>query len=156
MAESMADKLKALDKQRAEILDAFVKEHQALIKQKKDELARLEGELQAVLAPGTSSRKRRSVKASANTVAKAPAKAKNKADGAKLPPDFSPKELAGIIEGLKEGIKEAAELKQFVGKGRRTPLINKAIEAYKSLNPKERSVEALEAAIKDLKSKKPE
>jgi hypothetical protein len=144
----MADKLRALDKQRAEILDAFIKEKQGLIKQKKEELAKLEGELNAVLSPKLATRGKKA--------AKAPAKAKGGSKASKLPPEFTAKELAGIIEGMKEGIKEAEDLKRFLVKGRRTPLINKAIEAYRNLGPKERTVEGLEAAMKGLKAKKQE
>ncbi|MDA8427158.1 MAG: hypothetical protein M0Z80_13605 [Treponema sp.] len=151
MAESTADKLKALDKQRAEILGAFVKERQGLIKQKKEEVAKLEEELRALLSPKSAAKGRK-----AGTTTKAPAKAKTGPKAGKLPAEFTAKELAGIIEGLKEGIKEAGELKRFVGKGRRIPLINKALEAYKALGPKERTAEALEAAMKSLKAKKPE
>ena len=88
--------------------------------------------------------------------AKKAAKAKSASKASKLPPEFTAKELAGIVEGLKEGIKEAAELKPFLMKGRRIPLISKALEAYKTLGPKDRTAEGLEAALKGLKAKKPE
>ncbi|MGO8694792.1 MAG: hypothetical protein ACLQMF_14105 [Rectinemataceae bacterium] len=149
MAESaVVNKLKEIDKQRQDILGTYIKEHQELIKQKKVELKKLEDELEAVVPAKRRGRKPRAVKTAKGT--RGPVKAAAKAST--LSPALTKAELKGVLEGLGQGIKDDIGLKPFLQAGRRATILKDVREAYKKLNPKERTPEAFEEAIKAIKA----